>query len=112
MCNFITVLSSLGDLIICISDCCLYLILRSWCIEEQLEKSHPARTKHAILSKVCLMTSLLSPPFTSRFNVTSSWISGYSGSHGGVVGSVLVTNLKTGTRKGGWERAEVRFSHT
>ncbi|XP_034682631.1 7-methyl-GTP pyrophosphatase-like [Vitis riparia] len=37
------------------------------------------------------------------------FVKGYSGSHGGVVGSVLVTNLKTGTRKGGWERAEVYF---
>uniref|UniRef100_A0A7N0TDV4 Maf-like protein n=1 Tax=Kalanchoe fedtschenkoi TaxID=63787 RepID=A0A7N0TDV4_KALFE len=33
----------------------------------------------------------------------------YSGSHGSVVGSVLVTNLKTGYRNGGWESAEVYF---
>ncbi|KAJ0098053.1 hypothetical protein Patl1_28935 [Pistacia atlantica] len=37
------------------------------------------------------------------------FIKGYSGSHAAVVGSVLITNLKTGTRKGGWERAEVYF---
>ncbi|CAN1835686.1 7-methyl-GTP pyrophosphatase [Linum perenne] len=31
----------------------------------------------------------------------------YSGSHAATVGSVLVTNLKTGVRKGGWDRVEV-----
>ncbi|CAN1173146.1 7-methyl-GTP pyrophosphatase [Linum perenne] len=34
---------------------------------------------------------------------------GYSGGHAGVVGSVLVTNLATGSKKGGWESAEVYF---
>ncbi|KAK3224117.1 hypothetical protein Dsin_011142 [Dipteronia sinensis] len=37
------------------------------------------------------------------------FIKGYSGSHAAVVGSIFVCNLKTGTRKGGWDRAEVYF---
>ncbi|KAF3966320.1 hypothetical protein ACB098_02G180600 [Castanea mollissima] len=37
------------------------------------------------------------------------FIKGYSGGQAAVVGSVLVTNLKTGKRRGGWERAEVYF---
>ncbi|OMO56911.1 Maf-like protein [Corchorus capsularis] len=37
------------------------------------------------------------------------FIKGYSGGNAAVVGSVLVTNLQTGTRKGGWESAEVYF---
>lgn len=37
------------------------------------------------------------------------FIKGYSGHHATVVGSVLVTNLVTGTRKGEWDRAEVYF---
>ncbi|XP_010429543.1 PREDICTED: maf-like protein DDB_G0281937 [Camelina sativa] len=37
------------------------------------------------------------------------FIKGYSGSHGGVVGSVIVRNLQTGVRRGGWEKAEVYF---
>ncbi|ESR38910.1 Maf-like protein [Citrus sinensis] len=37
------------------------------------------------------------------------FIKGYSGSHAEVVGSVLISNLKTGIRKGGWDRAEVYF---
>ncbi|KAJ4851467.1 hypothetical protein Tsubulata_014136 [Turnera subulata] len=37
------------------------------------------------------------------------FIKGYSGSHAAVVSSALVTNLTTGKRKGGWERAEVYF---
>ncbi|KAG8369609.1 hypothetical protein BUALT_Bualt14G0031500 [Buddleja alternifolia] len=37
------------------------------------------------------------------------FIRDYSGGSAGVVGSVLVTNLVTGIRKGGWESAEVYF---
>ncbi|CAI8609139.1 unnamed protein product [Vicia faba] len=37
------------------------------------------------------------------------FIKGYSGSHAAVVGSVVVTNLVTGKRYGGWESAEVYF---
>ncbi|CAI0399910.1 unnamed protein product, partial [Linum tenue] len=36
-------------------------------------------------------------------------LAGYSGSHAAVVGSVLVTNLTTGSRRVTWERAEVYF---
>ncbi|XP_030950525.1 uncharacterized protein LOC126712251 isoform X2 [Quercus robur] len=35
----------------------------------------------------------------------------YSGGHAATVGSVLVTNLKTGFRKGEWDRVEIYF-HT
>ncbi|KAF1862643.1 hypothetical protein Lal_00013404 [Lupinus albus] len=37
------------------------------------------------------------------------FVKGYSGSHAAVVSSVLVTNLATGKRYGGWESAEVYF---
>ncbi|KAE8655996.1 Detected protein of confused Function [Hibiscus syriacus] len=37
-----------------------------------------------------------------------AFIKGYSGGHAAVVGSVLVTNLKTGASKGGSESAEVQ----
>ncbi|PIA52672.1 hypothetical protein AQUCO_01000500v1 [Aquilegia coerulea] len=37
------------------------------------------------------------------------FIKGYSGGHAATVGSVLVTNLKTGTRKGGWDKVEIYF---
>ncbi|KAH0918397.1 hypothetical protein HID58_026057 [Brassica napus] len=37
------------------------------------------------------------------------FIKGYSGSHGGVVGSVIVSNLKTGVQRAGWDKAEVYF---
>ncbi|KAJ4965965.1 hypothetical protein NE237_017814 [Protea cynaroides] len=33
----------------------------------------------------------------------------YSGGHAATFGSVLVSNLKTGTRKGGWDKAEIYF---
>jgi hypothetical protein len=44
--------------------------------------------------------------------VTSLWVAGYSGGQAAVVGSVLVTNLKSGKRKGGWDRAEVHLAST
>ncbi|XP_021274039.1 maf-like protein DDB_G0281937 isoform X1 [Herrania umbratica] len=37
------------------------------------------------------------------------YIKGYSGGHAAVVGSVLVTNLRTRSSKCGWESAEVYF---
>lgn len=40
-----------------------------------------------------------------------NFIEGYSGGRAEVVGSVLVTNLKTGRREAGWERAEVMHPH-
>ncbi|RXI07347.1 hypothetical protein DVH24_026483 [Malus domestica] len=36
-----------------------------------------------------------------------NFIKGYSGGQAEVIGSVLVTNLKTGKRKGSWRRAEI-----
>ncbi|CAK7339573.1 unnamed protein product [Dovyalis caffra] len=37
------------------------------------------------------------------------FIKGYSGGHAAVIGSVVVSNLTTGIRKGAWEKAEVYF---
>ncbi|OMO75116.1 Maf-like protein [Corchorus olitorius] len=37
------------------------------------------------------------------------FIKGYSGGHAATVGSVVVTNLKTGSRKGDWDRVEIYF---
>ncbi|XP_022752136.1 maf-like protein DDB_G0281937 [Durio zibethinus] len=39
----------------------------------------------------------------------TEFIKGYSGGNAAVVGSVLVTNIRTGASKGGWESAEVYF---
>ncbi|KAF8024233.1 hypothetical protein BT93_F1437 [Corymbia citriodora subsp. variegata] len=37
------------------------------------------------------------------------FLKGYSDGHAATVGSVLVSNLKTGSRKGDWDRAEIFF---
>lgn len=39
------------------------------------------------------------------------FIKGYSGGHAATVGSVLVTNLKTGSRRGGWDKVDIYFDH-
>ncbi|KAI8548849.1 hypothetical protein RHMOL_Rhmol07G0306000 [Rhododendron molle] len=56
-------------------------------------KNHQARKKRASSSKAVL-----------RIHST-----GYSSGTAGTVSSVLVTNLKTGLRKGDWEKAEIHF---
>jgi len=38
-----------------------------------------------------------------------NFIKGYSESHAATIGSLLVTNVKTGARKEGWDKAEVYF---
>ncbi|KAK8933374.1 hypothetical protein KSP39_PZI015195 [Platanthera zijinensis] len=45
----------------------------------------------------------------SSIKEAREFIQGYSEGHAATVGSVLVTNLKTCTRKGGWDKAEVYF---
>lgn len=39
-------------------------------------------------------------------------LSGYSQGHASTVGSVLVTNLKTGVRKGGCDKSEVLLCYS
>ncbi|XP_039050183.1 7-methyl-GTP pyrophosphatase-like [Hibiscus syriacus] len=38
------------------------------------------------------------------------FLKGYSGGYAATVGSVLITNLKTGFRKGEWDRVEIYFN--
>nr|CAD1837332.1 unnamed protein product [Ananas comosus var. bracteatus] len=46
---------------------------------------------------------------TSSAEEAREFIKGYSGGHASTVGSVLVTNLKTGIQKGGLDIAEIYF---
>lgn len=81
----------------------------------QSEKNHLARKKHESLSKVCVIGFKFTSFPHKEFNhlLPIYWlVAGYSGSHAEVVGSVLVSNLKTGIRKGGWDRAEVQVTCT
>ena len=75
-------------------------------------KNHPVRKKHCSFGKVCLtLCSPLAPFFSSSLlfsylitqEILSTWIADYSGGHAATVGSVLVTNLKTGFRKREWD---------
>ena len=40
-------------------------------------------------------------------HLQTCFASGYSESHAATIGSVLVTNVKTGARREGWDKAEV-----
>ncbi|WVZ26672.1 hypothetical protein V8G54_005216 [Vigna mungo] len=54
-------------------------------------------------------TLLLLSRLLTDLTASSRIFAGYSGSHAAVVGSVVVTNLATGKRCGGWDSAEVYF---
>ncbi|KAJ8485807.1 hypothetical protein OPV22_018292 [Ensete ventricosum] len=45
----------------------------------------------------------------SSIEEAREFIKGYSAGHASTIGSVLVTNLKTGVRKGGCDKAEIYF---
>ncbi|KAJ7953006.1 Maf-like protein [Quillaja saponaria] len=73
----------------------------------QLEEDAPA-TLLITADTVVVYEGMIREKPTSK-EEAREFIKGYSGGHAEVVGSVLVTNLKTGKRKGGWDRAEVYF---
>ena len=50
---------------------------------------------------------ILYPRTLISLEILSTWIADYSGGHAAMVGSVLVTNLKSGFRKEEWDRVEV-----
>ena len=50
---------------------------------------------------------ILYPRTLISLEILSTWIADYSGGHAVMVGSVLVTNLKSGFRKGEWDQVEV-----
>uniref|UniRef100_A0A0V0H825 Putative ovule protein n=1 Tax=Solanum chacoense TaxID=4108 RepID=A0A0V0H825_SOLCH len=87
---------------------------------ELLEKSHQVRKKRVSSSKVCLYLRSAVPSSISAKQVILFLFyqyycscyyefAGYSGGQATVVGSVVVTNLTKGIRKGAWERSEVYF---
>lgn len=45
--------------------------------------------------------------FLECFGSIKNYFADYSGGHAATLGSVFVTNLKTGFRKGEWDRVEV-----
>ena len=99
-----------------ISYCYYQMIWRWWSLKEWSGKNHPVRKKHGSFGKVGL--TLCPPlPFSSllfshlkTLEILSTWIADYSGGHAATVGSVLVTNLKTGFSKGEWDRGEVPYA--
>ena len=52
-------------------------------------------------------SSFLLFSYLISLEILSTWIADYFGGHAATVGSVLVTNLKSGFRKGEWDQVEV-----
>lgn len=108
-----------GTVLYVISHCYYLMIWRWWSMKTWSGKNHPVKKKHNNFWKVCLPLSLslcfipFSSPLFSYYItlvILSTWIADYSGGHAATVGSVLVTNLKTGFRKGVWDRVEVPYT--
>ncbi|CAM8884547.1 unnamed protein product [Rhodiola kirilowii] len=75
---------------------------------EDLSKSNSPPTLLLTADTVVVYNGVIREKPSSK-EEARKFIKDYSGSHGTVVGSVLVTNLRTGYKKGGWESAEVYF---
>ena len=104
----------------CVISYCYYqMICRWWSMKVQWGKNHPVRKKYCNFWKVCLTLSFPPSFFSLSFSsfllfsylisleILSTWIADYSGGHAAMVGSVLVTNLKSGFRKGEWDCVQV-----
>ncbi|CAN1255679.1 7-methyl-GTP pyrophosphatase [Linum perenne] len=75
--------------------------------EKSIRKDKPEELVMALAeAKVVVYKGIVREKPTSP-EEAREFIKGYSGGHAGVVGSVLVTNLATGSKKGGWESAEI-----
>ncbi|XP_021908011.1 maf-like protein DDB_G0281937 isoform X4 [Carica papaya] len=77
--------------------------------EKEIRKEKPEDLVMALAeAKVVVYKGMIREKPSSK-EEAREFIKGYSGGHAAVVGSVLVTNLKTGIKKGGWDKAEVYF---
>lgn len=88
-------------------------------VYEDVVREKPSNKEEAQQFLKGLLTSLSLFFFPFQFPLFSyyialvilpTWIADYSGGHAATVGSVLVTNLKTGFRKGEWDRVEVPYT--
>ncbi|XP_022741111.1 maf-like protein DDB_G0281937 isoform X4 [Durio zibethinus] len=77
--------------------------------EKSIRKEKPEELVTALAeAKVVVYKGMIREKPCSK-KEAREFIKGYSGGHAAVVGSVLVTNFRTGASKGGWESAEVYF---
>ena len=89
-------------------------VCRLWFMMELFEKNLPLQRRHVNSSKVCLTDCCVSGHELKLFKIiyltcpfNHILVTGYSQSHAATIGSVLVTNVKTGTRREGWDKSEV-----
>ncbi|XP_019421287.1 PREDICTED: maf-like protein DDB_G0281937 isoform X4 [Lupinus angustifolius] len=86
-----------------------FTILTADIDEQSIRREKPEDLVVALAeAKVVVYQGIIREKPTSE-KEAREFVKGYSGSHAAVVGSVLVTNLATGKRYGGWESAEVYF---
>ncbi|XP_052310356.1 uncharacterized protein LOC7473181 isoform X2 [Populus trichocarpa] len=77
--------------------------------EKSIRKDKPEELVMALAeAKVVVSNGMVREKPNSK-EEAREFIKGYSGGHAAVIGSVVVSNLTTGIRKGAWEKAEVYF---
>ncbi|KAI4374982.1 hypothetical protein MLD38_012909 [Melastoma candidum] len=88
-------------------------ILDLCCLDQHLANSvqeHLLRQK--LYARSCLMVVVYEGAVREKPSSEEDarkFLKGYSGGYAATVSSVLVTNLKSGTRKGGMDRVEIHF---
>ncbi|XP_019421285.1 PREDICTED: maf-like protein DDB_G0281937 isoform X2 [Lupinus angustifolius] len=95
------------DLVVALAEAKADAIIQRLLAEGPLEEDAPT-TLLITADTVVVYQGIIREKPTSE-KEAREFVKGYSGSHAAVVGSVLVTNLATGKRYGGWESAEVYF---
>ncbi|XP_057729741.1 uncharacterized protein LOC130945091 [Arachis stenosperma] len=95
------------DLVMALAEAKADAIVQKLLIGSNLEKDGPT-TLLITADTVVVYQGIIREKPTSE-KEAREFIKGYSGSHAGVVGSVMVTNLVTRKRSGGWDSAEVYF---
>lgn len=86
----------------------MQVVVHGGMIREKPSSAEEAREFIKGLLKYVLMILTNSHRLPSRnYCVQTVFHPGYSAGHASTVGSVLVTNLNTGARKGGYDKAEV-----
>ncbi|KAL4294329.1 hypothetical protein AHAS_Ahas18G0217200 [Arachis hypogaea] len=95
------------DLVMALAEAKADAIVQKLLIGSNLEKDGPT-TLLITADTVVVYQGIIREKPTSE-KEAREFIKGYSGSHAGVVGSVMVTNLATRKRSGGWDSAEVYF---
>ncbi|KAI4316818.1 hypothetical protein L6164_024759 [Bauhinia variegata] len=95
------------ELVVALAEAKAEAILRRLSLDDYVNDAEP--TLLITCDQVVVYEGLIREKPSSK-EEAHQFLKDYSGRHAATVGSVLVTNLKTGFKKGEWDRAEIYFN--